>query len=279
MTQCVIDGTKNAYLFDIASKLKLESVIIIEGIVCKREAGCANSEIATGEIEIELKSIEIESLAQQIPFQVNDETQNYPEDLRLEYRFLDLRTKKMHRNIHLRSKIIQFLRQQMWANDFNEFQTPILTVSSPEGARDFLVPSRLYPGKFYALPQAPQQFKQLLMVAGFDKYFQIAPCFRDEDGRADRMLEFYQLDMEMSFVEQDDILSLMEGVIYNTFKHFSDREVSKPPFVRIPYRESLLKYGTDKPDLRNPLTIADVTEVFKDSMSICSSDTISFSIP
>lgn len=265
MTQCVIDGTKNAYLFDIASKLKLESVIIIEGIVCKREEGCRNEDIATGEIEIELRSIEIESLAQQIPFQVNDETQNYPEDLRLEYRFLDLRTKKMHRNIHLRSKVIQFFREQMWANDFNEFQTPILTVSSPEGARDFLVPSRLYPGKFYALPQAPQQFKQLLMVSGFDKYFQIAPCFRDEDGRADRMLEFYQLDVEMSFVEQEDIFNLMESVMYNTFKHFSNRKISEPHFVHIPYKEAMLKYGIDKPDLRNPLIIADVTEVFKDS--------------
>ena len=265
ITQCVIDETKNAHLLDIASKIKLESVIMIEGIVRARDKNCINPDLSTGEIEIDLSTIDIESLAEQIPFQVNEENQNYPEDLRLQYRFLDLRTKKMHRNILLRSKVIQFLRQQMWERDFNEFQTPILTVSSPEGARDFLVPSRLYPGKFYALPQAPQQFKQLLMVSGFDKYFQIAPCFRDEDGRADRLLEFYQLDVEMSFVEQEDIFNLMEGVMYNTFKHFSDRDVTTPHFPHIPYREALLKYGTDKPDLRNPLVIADVTEVFKGS--------------
>ena len=265
ITQCVIDSEKNKDLLELASKLKLEYVLFVDGTVVARDENTINYDISTGEIEIDIENIEIESTSEQIPMQVADETANYPDDLRFKYRYLDLRTKKMHRNIHLRSDVIRFLREQMWEQDFREFQTPILTVSSPEGARDFLVPSRIHPGKFYALPQAPQQFKQLLMVGGFDKYFQIAPCFRDEGTRADRVLEFYQLDMEMSFVEQEDIFNIMEKVMYNMFTKFSNRKVSEPHFVHIPFRESMLKYGTDKPDLRNPLIIADVTEIFKGS--------------
>ena len=265
ITQCVIDVEKNKELVELASTLKDESVIFVNGTVIARAPEVINPDLATGEIEISIENITIESMAEQIPFQVADETQKYPEDLRFQYRYLDLRTKKMHRNIHLRNQVIAFLRKEMWEQDFEEFQTPILTVSSPEGARDFLVPSRIYPGKFYALPQAPQQFKQLLMVSGFDKYFQIAPCFRDEGTRADRNLEFYQLDMEMSFVEQEDIFKVMEPVIFNMFKHFSNREISEPPFIQIPFRESMLKYGTDKPDLRNPIEIVDTTEIFRNS--------------
>ena len=265
LIQCVINSEKNQELIAIANTIKLESVILIEGIVLKRDASVVNPELETGEIEIELTSLTIESMAEQVPFQVNDEGQNYPEDLRLKYRYLDLRTKRMHNNIHFRNKVFSFLRKQMEAQNFEEFQTPILTVASPEGARDFLVPARLHPGKFYALPQAPQQFKQLLMMSGFDRYFQLAPCFRDEGSRSDRVLEFYQLDMEMSFVEESDIHNIMEQVIYNLFTTFSKKETTKPHFPRISFRESMLKYGSDKPDLRNSIEIFDVTEVFKDS--------------
>lgn len=265
ITQCVIDSEKNKDLMEKAQSIKCESVIFINGTVIERAKEAINPDLLTGEIEIAIENIEVESMAEQIPFQIADETQNYPEDLRFKYRYLDLRTKKMHRNIHLRNDVIAFLRQEMWKKDFQEFQTPILTVSSPEGARDFLVPSRVHPGKFYALPQAPQQFKQLLMVSGFDKYFQIAPCFRDEGTRADRNLEFYQLDMEMSFVEQEDIFNIMEPVIYNMFKHFSNRQVTEPHFPHITFKDSMLKYGTDKPDLRNPIIIVDTTNIFKDS--------------
>lgn len=266
ITQCVIDVEKDKKLVELASKITLESVILIEGKVVARTKETINPNLSTGEIEVELDKLEIESKAEQIPFQVADETQNYPEDLRLKYRFLDLRTKKMHHNIQMRSKIIEFMRQEMIKQNFLEYQTPILTSSSPEGARDFLVPSRIHPGKFYALPQAPQQFKQLLMISGFDKYFQIAPCFRDEGLRADRLLYFYQLDMEMSFVEQEDVWAVMEPVIYNTFKNFRpDRKINEYPFPRIKYWDSMLKYGTDKPDLRNPIEICDVSNVFRNS--------------
>ena len=265
ITQCVIDSEKNKDLMEKAQSIKDESVIFVDGSVIARAKEVINPDLKTGEIEIDIEDIKVESMAEQIPFQVADETQNYPEDLRFKHRYLDLRTKKMHRNVHLRNDVVAFLRREMWKQDFQEFQTPILTVSSPEGARDFLVPSRVHPGKFYALPQAPQQFKQLLMVGGFDKYFQIAPCFRDEGTRADRNLEFYQLDMEMSFVEQEDIFNTMEPVMYNLFKTFSNRKVTEPRFPRIPYKESMLKYGTDKPDLRNPIVIQDVTEIFKNS--------------
>lgn len=266
VTQCVIDVEKNKKLVELASKITLESVILVSGVVVARAKEVVNSNIDTGEIEVSLENFEIESKAEQIPFQVADEGQNYPEDLRLKYRFLDLRTRKMHGNIQTRSRVIDCLREEMKKQDFLEFQTPILTSSSPEGARDFLVPSRIHPGKFYALPQAPQQFKQLLMISGFDKYFQIAPCFRDEGLRADRLLYFYQLDMEMSFVEQEDIWAVMEPVIYNTFKQFRpDRKITEFPFVKITHKESMLKYGIDKPDLRNPIEICDVTNVFAGS--------------
>lgn len=265
ITQCVIDYEKNSDLVGLASTIKDESVIFIKGVVIARAPEVINPELKTGEIEISIENIDIESLAEQIPFQVSDENQNYPEDLRFKYRYLDLRTKRMHKNIYMRNEVIAFLRKEMWKQNFSEFQTPILTASSPEGARDFLVPSRIHPGKFYALPQAPQQFKQLLMVSGFDRYFQIAPCFRDEGTRADRVLEFYQLDMEMSFVEQEDIFNVMEPVIYDLFRNFSNKKISEPSFLQIPYKEAILKYGTDKPDLRNPLIIADVTEIFKQS--------------
>ena len=265
ITQCVIDVDKDKELVALASSIKLESVIRVEGIVVSRPSETVNKNLPTGEVEIALKKLEIENMADQIPFQVNDENQNYPEDLRLKYRYLDLRRAKMHKNIKTRSKVISYLRKQMEGLDFLEYQTPILTASSPEGARDFLVPSRMHPGKFYALPQAPQQFKQLLMVSGFDKYFQIAPCFRDEDGRADRVLEFYQLDMEMSFVTQEDVFAIVEPLLLNTFTHFSDKKVSTTPFTRIPYREAMLKYGSDKPDLRNPIILSDVTDIFRNS--------------
>ncbi len=251
--------------FDKLTSLSYESVITIEGQVVKRSEDTINSEMDTGEIEIVIKNYNIESEADTLPINVNS-TQPFPEDLRLKYRFLDLRKEKMHDNIKLRSKVIKFLRNQMWDHGFDELQTPILTASSPEGARDFLVPSRLHPGNFYALPQAPQQFKQLYMISGFDKYFQIAPCFRDEDARADRAPgEFYQLDIEMSFVTQDDIFAVIEPVLYNTFKNFSNYKISKAPFQRISYDESILKYGSDKPDLRNPIIINDVTDIFRGS--------------
>lgn len=252
-------------LKDKASYLKYESVITVEGTVIARSPETVNSSMATGEIELSVTNYLVESEADVLPLAVNSE-QEAPEDTRLRYRFLDLRRKKLHDNIMLRSGVIAEIRRLMTADGFTEFQTPILTASSPEGARDFLVPSRMHPGKFYALPQAPQQFKQLLMMSGFDRYFQIAPCFRDEDARADRSPgEFYQLDVEMSFVTQDDVFNAIEPVMYALFDKFSDKKVSKPPFIRIPYAESMLKYGSDKPDLRNPLEITDVTEVFKDS--------------
>lgn len=266
ITQCVIDIEKDKKLVDLASKITLESVILVEGKVVARAKETTNPNLPTGQIEVDLDKLEIESRAEQVPFQIADENQNYPEDLRLKYRFLDLRTKKMHRNIQMRSKVIDFMREEMKKQDFLEFQTPILTSSSPEGARDFLVPSRNFPGKFYALPQAPQQFKQLLMVSGFDKYFQIAPCFRDEGTRADRLLYFYQLDVEMSFVGQEDVWNTMEPVMQNIFRHFrSDRKICSSPIPRIKYWDSMLKYGCDKPDLRNPIEIVDVTEVFRGS--------------
>ncbi|MFK7974141.1 MAG: aspartate--tRNA ligase [Rickettsiaceae bacterium] len=248
-----------------ASYLRYESVITIEGSVVARTDAAINDSMDTGEIEISVEKYSLESESEMLPLIVNTE-QDAPEDTRLKYRFLDLRREKLHKNIMLRSNIIAELRKMMIDSGFTEFQTPILTASSPEGARDFLVPSRLHPGKFYALPQAPQQFKQMLMMSGFDKYFQVAPCFRDEAARADRSPgEFYQLDIEMSFVTQEDIFAAIEPVMFKIFSQFSQKKVSKPPFARIPYYESMLKYGTDKPDLRNPIQIVDVTHVFKDS--------------
>lgn len=264
VVQAVVDEQSSISIEEV-SHIKLESVLLIEGKVAQRSADTINPKIATGEIEIRITKLTVESVAQQIPFQVNDTKDNYPEDLRLKYRYLDLRREEVKNNIVLRSRVIAYLRQQMEAQGFLDIQTPILTVSSPEGARDFLVPSRKFPGKFYALPQAPQQFKQLLMVAGFPKYYQIAPCFRDEDGRADRVLEFYQLDMEMSFVTQEDIFAVMEPIVRGVFTNFSQRKVTDTPFPRIDYRTAMLKYGTDKPDLRNPLEICEVAEVFAGS--------------
>ena len=261
ITQCVIENTNKN--FKILEKIKPDSVISITGKVLKRTSETINKDLPTGEIEVELKELEILSEAQELPMPVFGE-QDYPEDIRLRYRFLDLRRQTMHENIILRSKVISFIRKKMTESGFNEFQTPILTASSPEGARDFLVPSRLNPGKFYALPQAPQQFKQMIMVAGFDKYFQIAPCFRDEDGRADRSPgEHYQLDMEMSFVEKEDIFSAIEPLFYELFSKFgSEKKVSEYPFKKISFKDSMLQYGTDKPDLRNSLKISDVTYIF-----------------
>ncbi len=261
ITQCVIENTNKN--FKILEKIKPDSVISITGKVLKRTSETINKDLPTGEIEVELKELEILSEAQELPMPVFGE-QDYPEDIRLRYRFLDLRRQTMHENIILRSKVISFIRKKMTESGFNEFQTPILTASSPEGARDFLVPSRLNPGKFYALPQAPQQFKQMIMVAGFDKYFQIAPCFRDEDGRADRSPgEHYQLDMEMSFVEKEDIFSAIEPLFYELFSKFGgEKKVSEYPFKKISFKDSMLQYGTDKPDLRNSLKISDVTYIF-----------------
>ncbi len=251
-------------LHNIAS-IKLESVITITGFVVARAPELVNHKISTGEIEIKVASLHIESLSEQIPFQVNDESQQYPEELRLKYRFLDLRKQKTHQNIVLRSKVIQALRFEMTKQGFLEIQTPILTASSPEGARDYLVPARLHHGKFYALPQAPQQFKQLLMVSGFDRYFQIAPCFRDEDLRSDRSPEFYQLDVEMAFATQDDVFCAIEPVLHSIFSQFGNKKLTEKTFVQIPYQEAMQKYGIDKPDLRNPLILADATSVFVDS--------------
>jgi aspartyl-tRNA synthetase len=264
LTQCVID-TSSA-LFPQLEGLKLEGVVSLTGKVVARPAETVNPKLVTGEIELQIGAIEVLSTADPLPLQVNsDEDTN--EELRLRYRFLDLRRDRIHKNILLRSQVISSIRRRMVDQGFVEFQTPILTSSSPEGARDFLVPSRLHPGKFYALPQAPQQFKQLLMVAGFDRYFQIAPCFRDEDSRADRSPgEFYQLDFEMSFVTQDDVFAAIEPVLYGVFKEFGGaRQVTPAPFPRIAFDEAMLKYGSDKPDLRNPLVIADVTEAFRGS--------------
>ena len=260
ITQCVIENNNKS--FPILEKSKPESVLKINGKVVKRAPGTENSELKTGKIEVVIESIEVLSSAKDLPIPVFGE-QDYPEDIRLKYRFLDLRRDEMHKNITLRSKVISFLRTKMLDLEFLEFQTPILTSSSPEGARDFLVPSRLNPGKFYALPQAPQQFKQLIMISGFDKYFQIAPCFRDEDARADRSPgEFYQLDIEMSFVEQEDIFEVVEKIMINLFKEFSSKKILNEKFPRIPYQEAIERYGTDKPDLRNPLVIDDQTNIF-----------------
>ena len=261
ITQCVIENKdKN---FKTLEKLKPESVILVEGEVVKRSKETENKDLKTGLIEIKIKDFQVLSSADELPIPVFGE-QEYPEDIRLKYRFIDLRRKQMHENIELRSKILSFLRNKMIENNFLEFQTPILTASSPEGARDFLVPSRVHPGKFYALPQAPQQFKQMIMIAGFDRYFQIAPCFRDEDGRADRSPgEHYQLDMEMTFVEQEDIFKIVEPIFYDLFLKFGNgKKVNKYPFARITYKDSLEKYGTDKPDLRNPIELVDVTKLF-----------------
>ena len=261
MTQCVIEND-NRY-FPILEKTSPESVLKIEGIVVKRSEGTENLDLKTGKIEISIKSVEILSSSKELPMPVFGE-QDYPEDIRLKYRFLDLRREEMHKNIILRSNVISFIRTEMLKLGFLEYQTPILTSSSPEGARDFLVPSRLNPGKFYALPQAPQQFKQLIMISGFDKYFQIAPCFRDEDARADRSPgEFYQLDLEMSFVEQEDVFNVVEKLMIKLFKNFSTKKILNEKFPRIPYKEAIQKYGTDKPDLRNPLIIKDITAIFK----------------
>ena len=260
LTQCVIEN-KNKF-FSVLEKLRPESVITITGKVIKRGKGTENLDLPTGKIEVDIHSVKILSESKDLPMPVFGE-QDYPEDIRLKYRFLDLRREEMHENIVLRSKIISFIRSEMLKLGFLEYQTPILTSSSPEGARDFLVPSRLNPGKFYALPQAPQQFKQLIMVSGFDKYFQIAPCFRDEDARADRSPgEFYQLDIEMSFVEQEDVFNVVETLMVNLFKKFSSKKIVSDKFPRIPYKETMLNYGTDKPDLRNPLLIHDITKIF-----------------
>jgi aspartyl-tRNA synthetase len=260
MTQCIIDKSNTG--FKELEKIHLESVIKINGKVVKRTSDTINLELQTGEIEVDIDSFEVLGTCKELPMPVFSD-QEYAEEIRLKYRFLDLRRKKIHDNIILRSKVISFIRNEMFKLGFLEFQTPILTSSSPEGARDFLVPSRLNPGKFYALPQAPQQFKQLIMVSGFDKYFQIAPCFRDEDARADRSPgEFYQLDIEMSFVEQEDIFKVVEQLIVNVFENFSSKKMMHEKFPRIPYEESMLKYGSDKPDLRNPLLISDLTSIF-----------------
>ena len=261
ITQCVIENKdKN---FKVLEKLRPESVILVEGKVVKRSKETVNKDLKTGVIEIKIENIEVLSEAKELPLPVFGE-QDYPEETRLKYRFIDLRRNEMHKNIELRSKILSFLRTKMTENNFLEFQTPILTASSPEGARDFLVPSRVHPGKFYALPQAPQQFKQMIMISGFDRYFQIAPCFRDEDGRADRSPgEHYQLDMEMSFVEQEDVLKTVEPIFFDLFSKFGkSKKINQIPFPRIKYKDALNKYGTDKPDLRNPIELVDVTEIF-----------------
>ena len=260
ITQCIID--KENTNFSELEKTQLETVIKVLGKVVSRSNETINKDIETGEIEVVIEKFEVLGTCKELPMPVFSE-QEYSEEIRLKYRFLDLRRKKIHENIILRSKVISYIRNEMTKIGFLEFQTPILTSSSPEGARDFLVPSRLNPGKFYALPQAPQQFKQLIMVSGFDKYFQIAPCFRDEDARADRSPgEFYQLDLEMSFVEQEDVFNVVETLLVNIFKKFSDKKLMHDQFPKISYAESMLKYGSDKPDLRNPLIIKDITEIF-----------------
>ena len=262
LTQCVIDTSDSAFL--IVESLRNESVVTITGIVKKRSDDTINKNLATGEIEVAIADIIVQSAADTLPLQVNSD-EDAGEETRLRYRYLDLRRSRPHQNIVLRGQIIQSIRNRMIEQGFTEFQTPILTASSPEGARDFLVPARLHPGKFYALPQAPQQFKQLVMMSGFDKYFQIAPCFRDEDSRADRSPgEFYQLDLEMSFVEQADVFAAVEPVIKGVFEEFSERKID-PDFVHISYADSMLKYGNDKPDLRIPIEIGDVTDVFRGS--------------
>jgi aspartyl-tRNA synthetase len=261
ITQCVVEPDGAA--FAEADKARAEWVLTVTGKVVARTPETVNKDLPTGEIEIRIEQVSIQSVAQELPVPVFGELE-YPEETRLKYRFLDLRRERIHRNITLRSKVISSIRRRMIDQGFTEFQTPILTASSPEGARDFLVPSRLHPGQFYALPQAPQQFKQLIMVAGFDRYFQIAPCFRDEDARADRSPgEFYQLDLEMSFVTQDDVFGAVEPVLHGVFEEFANgRKVGAAPFPHITYEDSMLKYGVDKPDLRNPIVIADVSDVF-----------------
>ena len=264
ITQCVFAAGSPA--FEAIDSVRAESVITVTGTVVTREAGTVNPKLPTGEIELKVQDLVVQSHAEVLPMQVAGD-EKFPEDIRLRYRFIDLRRDKVHRNMMLRSNVITSIRRRMIESGFMEYQTPILTASSPEGARDFLVPARNHPGKFYALPQAPQQFKQLLMVAGFDRYFQIAPCFRDEASRADRSPgEFYQLDFEMSYVTQEDVFNTIEPVIAGVFEEFAEgRGVSKPPFVRIPYDQSMLEFGSDKPDLRNPLRIADVTDHFAGS--------------
>src|SRR5882762_5419202 len=264
ITQCVFAGGSPP--FTAAESLKLESVITVTGTVVPRAPDAVNPKLATGQVELQVAELAVQSVAEPLPLQVASDAE-FPEETRLRYRFLDLRREKLHANIVLRSRVIASIRRRMIEAGFTEFQTPILTSSSPEGARDYLVPSRVHPGKFYALPQAPQQFKQLLMTAGFDRYFQIAPCFRDEDGRADRSPgEFYQLDFEMSFVTQEDVFAAIEPVLHGVFEEFAGgAKVTPAPFPRIPFDEAMTKYGTDKPDLRNPLLIADVTDVFRGS--------------
>ena len=264
ITQCVIDASSP--LFAAAEELRLESVVTVTGGIAARTADTVNPNLPTGEVELGIAEIEVQSEAEPLPFPVNTEAE-YPEDIRLAYRFLDLRRERVHANIMLRAQLIASIRRRMIEQGFTEFQTPILTASSPEGARDYLVPSRLHPGKFYALPQAPQQFKQLLMVAGFDRYFQIAPCFRDEAGRADRSPgEFYQLDFEMSYVTQEDVFAAIEPVLHGIFEEFgAGRPVTAPPFPRIAYRDAMQRYGSDKPDLRNPIEMRDTTAHFRGS--------------
>jgi aspartyl-tRNA synthetase len=261
ITQCVIEP--DAVAFPTVDTARSEWVLTLTGKVVARSDETVNKDLATGDVELRIEQISVQSKAQELPLPVFGD-HDYPEETRLTYRFLDLRRERLHKNIMLRANVVTSLRRRMVEQGFTEFQTPILTASSPEGARDFLVPSRRYPGQFYALPQAPQQFKQLIMVSGFDRYFQIAPCFRDEDGRADRSPgEFYQLDLEMSFVTQDDVFAAVEPVLAGVFAEFAGgKTVTKPPFVRIPYAEAMLKYGTDKPDLRNPIEIVDVSEIF-----------------
>jgi aspartyl-tRNA synthetase len=267
ITQCVADT--GSAVFKVLDEAKLETVLTLTGKVVKRSAETVNANLPTGEVELRVEEAKVESAADALPLQVNSDM-DYGEEVRLRYRFLDLRREKVHRNIMLRSQVIASIRRRMIEQGFMEFQTPILTASSPEGARDYLVPSRVHPGTFYALPQAPQMFKQLLMVSGFDRYFQIAPCFRDEDGRADRSPgEFYQLDFEMSYATQEDVFAAIEPVLAGVFDEFAGfaKEtpwaVTKPPFPRIPFEEAMLKYGADKPDLRNPLVIADVTDIWR----------------
>ena len=263
ITQCVVDVA--GPMFAEAEALRPETIITVTGKVVARSEDTVNPNLKTGRVEVPIDSLEVLSVADPLPLQVHGD-QEYGEETRLRYRYLDLRRAKMQANIKLRAAVIAALRRRMIEQGFHEFQTPILTASSPEGARDFLVPSRLHPGNFYALPQAPQLFKQLVMVSGFDQYFQIAPCFRDEDARADRSPgEFYQLDVEMSFVEQEDVFAAVEPVMHGVFTEFSDWDVTAPPFPRIAFAEAMLKYGNDKPDLRNPLVIADVTDAFRDS--------------
>jgi aspartyl-tRNA synthetase len=261
----IVFGDQDKALLDVASSIRYESVITITGRVLARSGETVNKDLPNGEVEVLASSLHVESMSDNLPMSVNSD-QAFPEDTRLRYRFLDLRREKLHSNIILRANVIAKMRELMIKAGFMEFQTPILTASSPEGARDYLVPSRVHPGKFYALPQAPQQFKQLLMVSGFDRYFQIAPCFRDEDARADRSPgEFYQLDMEMSFVTQDDVFAVVEPLMKSIFSEFSTKKIDSSNFPRITYKDSMLKYGCDKPDLRNPIEISDVTDIFRDS--------------